>query len=71
MDDDWKSIIWQKVDYMGRMGLTPWYAYKCGSNCFASLPTTAPDACQGTCGGGPACGDGCDIARPPPFLSPS
>mmetsp|Transcript_3804 Transcript_3804/g.10936 ORF Transcript_3804/g.10936 Transcript_3804/m.10936 type:complete len:758 (-) Transcript_3804:1267-3540(-) len=58
VDDDWKSVIWQKVSYMGRMGLTPWYASKCGSNCFASLPTSAPDACQGSCGGGPACGNG-------------
>lgn len=28
VEDDWKSIIWDKIDYLSTIGLTPWYQPK-------------------------------------------
>ncbi len=49
VDDDWQTVIWQKIDLMGNMGLRPWYTPKCGTGCFEALPTT-PITCNGRTG---------------------
>ena len=28
-EDDWSTVLWDKIDYLAGLGLTPWYAAGC------------------------------------------
>ena len=36
-EDDWMTVLWQKVDYMVHLGLRPWYTSRCTSPPFCGV----------------------------------
>ena len=48
-EDDWTTVLWDKVDYMMMLGLRPWFTAHCADppHCgAAALQTAAPDGCR-------------------------
>ena len=41
-EDDWATVLWDKVDYMAGLGLTPWYVNQCSGSVSCATCSIVP-----------------------------
>ncbi len=41
-EDDWSTVLWDKIDYLAGLGLTPWYAGGCNGRFPCQTCSIAP-----------------------------